>query len=166
MHSISSSRQPACRQASPAESWLFVFGVLRYNCFIMLLFSWRTRRQFFYFAIFALAILAIIGGIVWYFWPEPTCSDKKQNQGEQGIDCGGPCTPCLGEIKDISQKWVRFFKNREGFYDIAALIENSNLFAGIPNFKYTFKLYDSNNVLITIKEGSTFINPGEQPDNF
>lgn len=127
----------------------------------MLLFSWRARRQFFYFSIFALVIFAIIGGIVWYFWPAPSCSDKKQNQGEQGIDCGGPCTPCLGEIKDISQKWVRFFKSREGFYDTAVLIENSNLFAGISNFKYTFKLYDSNNVLITGKDGFTFINPGE-----
>ncbi|MDP3052218.1 MAG: hypothetical protein Q8N42_01785 [bacterium] len=127
----------------------------------MFLFSWRARRQFFYFAIFALAILAIISGIVWYFWPVPSCLDAKQNQGEQGIDCGGPCTPCLGEIKDISQKWVRFFKSQEGFYDIAALIENSNLFAGIPSVKYRFKLYDANNVLIAIREASTFINPGE-----
>ncbi len=25
----------------------------------------------------------------------PTCTDGIQNQGEQGIDCGGPCTPCV-----------------------------------------------------------------------
>ena len=24
----------------------------------------------------------------------PTCSDGAQNQGEQGVDCGGPCSPC------------------------------------------------------------------------
>jgi hypothetical protein len=24
----------------------------------------------------------------------PTCSDGIQNQGEQSVDCGGPCTPC------------------------------------------------------------------------
>jgi hypothetical protein len=24
----------------------------------------------------------------------PTCDDKIQNQGEEGIDCGGPCDPC------------------------------------------------------------------------
>jgi hypothetical protein len=24
----------------------------------------------------------------------PTCSDDTQNQGESGVDCGGPCTPC------------------------------------------------------------------------
>ncbi len=26
--------------------------------------------------------------------PTPTCSDGIQNQGETGIDCGGPCAPC------------------------------------------------------------------------
>jgi len=26
--------------------------------------------------------------------PTPTCSDGLQNQGEDGIDCGGPCEPC------------------------------------------------------------------------
>ncbi|MFT4310201.1 MAG: PGF-pre-PGF domain-containing protein [Candidatus Woesearchaeota archaeon] len=26
--------------------------------------------------------------------PQPTCYDGIQNQGEQGIDCGGPCAPC------------------------------------------------------------------------
>jgi len=26
--------------------------------------------------------------------PNPTCSDNIQNQGETGIDCGGPCTAC------------------------------------------------------------------------
>jgi hypothetical protein len=26
--------------------------------------------------------------------PAPTCSDGIKNQGESGIDCGGPCPPC------------------------------------------------------------------------
>jgi hypothetical protein len=25
----------------------------------------------------------------------PTCNDGLQNQGEGGVDCGGPCTPCF-----------------------------------------------------------------------
>ena len=25
----------------------------------------------------------------------PTCSDRQQNQGETGIDCGGPCAACI-----------------------------------------------------------------------
>jgi len=28
--------------------------------------------------------------------PVPTCSDGIQNQGETGVDCGGPCAPCGG----------------------------------------------------------------------
>lgn len=28
--------------------------------------------------------------------PSPTCSDGIQNQGETGVDCGGPCAPCGG----------------------------------------------------------------------
>ena len=29
--------------------------------------------------------------------PDPTCNDGIQNQGETGIDCGGPCAPCETE---------------------------------------------------------------------
>lgn len=28
-------------------------------------------------------------------YSSPTCSDGLQNQGEGGVDCGGPCTPCF-----------------------------------------------------------------------
>ena len=30
--------------------------------------------------------------------PPPTCSDGIQNQGETGIDCGGPCPPCPSSL--------------------------------------------------------------------
>ena len=30
--------------------------------------------------------------------PAPTCYDGIQNQGESGIDCGGPCTACTSTI--------------------------------------------------------------------
>ena len=62
----------------------------------------------------------------------------------------------------MSSLWIRFFKNREGFYDAAALVDNPNLNAGISDIKYSFKLYDANNILIAAKDGNTFINPGEQ----
>jgi len=126
----------------------------------MALLPWRQKRQLIYFLIFASIILAVVGGIVWYFYPKPTCFDGKQNGGEEGIDCGGPCTPCLGEVKDLSILWVRFFKNKEGVYDVAALVENSNPFGGIPSIGYTFTLYDAANLLIASREGKTFINPG------
>jgi hypothetical protein len=128
----------------------------------MSILPWRTRRQILYFGLFSVIILTVIAGLVWYFWPEPTCFDGRKNQGEEGIDCGGPCTPCLKEIKDISVLWTRFFKNREGFYDVAALVENPNLFGGISSIGYKFGLYDADNVLIAERKGSAFINPGER----
>ncbi|MBL0070992.1 MAG: hypothetical protein IPP34_03830 [Bacteroidetes bacterium] len=30
--------------------------------------------------------------------PRPSCSDNIQNQGELGIDCGGPCNGCAPEL--------------------------------------------------------------------
>jgi len=121
------------------------------------------RRQLLYFGIFAAAVFIIIGGSVWYFWPDPTCSDGKKNGGEEGIDCGGSCaTPCLEKIKDIGVEWKRFFKIREGFYDVAALINNQNFFAGLESIKYQFKLYDANNILIANRDGETFVNAGER----
>ncbi len=30
--------------------------------------------------------------------PRPSCNDGIQNQGEQKVDCGGPCPPCPGFV--------------------------------------------------------------------
>src|SRR3989338_3277191 len=30
--------------------------------------------------------------------PAPTCYDGVKNDGESGIDCGGPCKPCMQEV--------------------------------------------------------------------
>lgn len=35
-------------------------------------------------------------------YPQSTCYDNKQNQGEQGIDCGGPCLQCKKQLFPIS----------------------------------------------------------------
>lgn len=142
---------------------LFLFDFLRYNNFIMAIFNWRAKRQIIFFGIFVLIAALMVAGLVWYFWPKPTCFDNEQNQGEEGVDCGGPCAePCLGQMQDLSVLWVRIFKNKEGFYDAAALVQNPNLFAGLASLNYTFKIYDANNSLIAIKTRSSFVNPNEK----
>ena len=43
--------------------------------------------------------------------PCPTCNDGVQNQGETGIDCGGPCTTCGKEsVLLLSKKISRFIE--------------------------------------------------------
>jgi len=47
--------------------------------------------------------------IIWYIFifscnddkVEATCNDEKQNGAETGIDCGGPCDPCLVRYYDV-----------------------------------------------------------------
>ncbi len=128
----------------------------------MSIIPWRSRRKLLYSGGFTLAVLFFLGGITWLIWPSPTCFDGRMNGEEEGVDCSGPCTPCLKEIRDISVLWTRFFKGKEGVYDIASLIENPNVVAGLPLIRYQFKLYDANNIVMAIREGGTFINPGEQ----
>lgn len=122
---------------------------------------WTAKKQLIFFVIFALIIAAVLI-LVWLALSKPSCFDNKQNQDEEGIDCGGPCEPCLGEIKNLITVWSKPFELESGRYDAAALVENPNLFLALPSLKYKFKLYDSDNILVAVRQGETFINPGEQ----
>lgn len=107
-------------------------------------------------------ILAIIVSLFFIFKSEPTCFDGKKNQKEEGIDCGGPCKPCVTNPKDMTVLWTRVFEIKEGVYEAAALIENPNLFYELPSFKYIFKIYGSNNDLVAIQEGQSALNPRDK----
>jgi len=123
--------------------------------------SWASRRQLIYLFLTVLLFIAIgIGGFL-YFKPQATCLDGKKNQDEEIVDCGGVCGACLGETKEIIILWSDVFPLGDGVYEIASLVRNPNFFAGLPKLKYTFKLYDENNIIIAIKEGETFMNPNE-----
>jgi len=125
--------------------------------------TWRGKRQLFYYSIFAVFVFILIVGFIFYFKPAPTCFDGKQNQGEGGVDCGGPCEKgCLGQVSNPTVLWTRFFKTGDTTYDIAALIDNPNIFAGSGEFHYRLKLHDKDNILIAIRDGVTFINPQER----
>lgn len=124
--------------------------------------SWRARRQVIPVGIFALIILALVIYFVFIAIPEATCLDNKKNQGEEGVDCGGPCDPCLESLPEPIVLWSRFFKLGEGIYEAAALIENLHTVAATDRAFYRIKLYDQNNILIALVEGETFINPNER----
>jgi hypothetical protein len=126
------------------------------------MFSWRFRRQLFYFAVFA-GIVGLIGWrVLVHFEPVPTCFDNAQNQGEQGTDCGGPCKKCVGDVRDLTVVWTRLAKAADGIYDVAAMIDNPNLQAGAKELTYKFKLYDERGVTVALREGKTYLNPSER----
>ncbi len=126
--------------------------------------DWSTKRQI-SFIIGVFVILSAIGGLIYSlkFYQAPTCTDKKQNQNEEGVDCGGRCSViCSSQIIKPSILWSRAFEGGRGSYNAVAYIENPNIGLGVKEAIYSFKLYDENNLYITERQGTTYIRPGEQ----
>ena len=124
--------------------------------------SCAAKKQLTYFLAF---LIVVIGAIVGFYLniTAPSCNDKKQNQDEKGVDCGGVCAKeCLGEIKDLTVLWSKPLKVSGSDYDAVALVENRNLFLSAKSAKYQFKFYDDRNILIASREGEVFINPGQK----
>lgn len=124
--------------------------------------SWVAKKKLTYIGVLMLVLLVPISLIIWSNLPKPSCTDGKQNQQESGVDCGGPCTPCVAKPVKLIVHWEKPFKIGEGKYDVAALIENPNQFYGVENIEYEFRIYDEKNILIAQKKGGTFINPQEK----
>ena len=125
--------------------------------------SWASRRRATYgFGVFLFFLITVGGPIAyWYLTIPPTCTDGKQNQGETSPDHGGPCT-LLDEqaLSPAPILWARSFPVRDGSFNSVSYIQNSNEAAGVKRVTYRFALYDTENVLVAEREGSTFIMPG------
>lgn len=126
--------------------------------------SWASRRQFQYIGglLIFLGILALI-----IAWPTitkaPTCSDGKQNNGERGVDCGGSCQRiCTADASEPIVLWSRAFPVTGNIYNLVAFAENRNKDAAVYQVSYEFRIYDTNNILIGRRQGSTFISPNQQ----
>lgn len=123
--------------------------------------AWATKKKALYFTVFVLFVvfvLALPSFVVLY--KSPTCSDGKQNGGEQGIDCGGQCQRlCASDNLDPLIVWTRSFQVGGSVYAAVAQVENPNLTSSIVSANYIFRLYDAANTLIVEQKGTTFIPP-------
>lgn len=110
--------------------------------------EYRTAKQLVYGAIY----LAIFLWIAFWFYfllvrPAPSCFDKKQNQNEEGIDCGGVCAQfCLpenlGPVSVVDE--VSVFYPTPQKATILTRIKNPNASHGAL-VSYLVTLYDSQN---------------------
>ncbi len=97
----------------------------------------------------------------WYFTIPPSCTDGILNQGETAPDRGGPCLLLdSATLANAPALWSRSFRVRDGLYNAVTYIQNTNEGAGVRSVAYRLALYDSQNVLISEREGTTFIVPG------
>ena len=125
--------------------------------------SWAHRRQLGILFILLLFIAGIAVGLYSFIAPAPSCSDGTKNQDEINVDCGGVCERvCKEEAAPLVIIWSKVLKVNEGKYDAAAFVENPNTGFGIKKIQYSFKVYDSENILVAEKRAETFINPRER----
>ena len=123
---------------------------------------WARRRQTIILGIAAFAALGIAAFVYINYQPAPSCSDGLQNQGERAADCGGPCAAvCVQELRPLVVEWARVFPIAGGLYDVVARVSNPNETIGAALLHYTFELFDSENLSITRRTQSTFVNPNE-----
>jgi hypothetical protein len=125
--------------------------------------SWAQRRKTTY-IVSILFVEAIIVAVVLFFALKkvPTCFDGIQNEGEQGIDCGGPCQIlCRAQYGDPvviwGPRWEKIISN--GTYSFLTYVQNPNIGAGAYNVPYTLKVYDKDNILLYQKNDTAYIPP-------
>lgn len=124
----------------------------------------RLVKQILYGALYLLVFALIIFG-VYYIWfkPAASCSDGRRNQGETGIDCGGPCPSCeIAKLKPLGANWAKFLPADENKISLLAEIANPNLNFGSRSFSYQFKVFGPFGALLKTVPGQSFIYPGEQ----
>lgn len=121
--------------------------------------SWASKRQSQYIT-GLLVFLGLIALII--AWPtitkKPTCMDGKKNGTETGVDCGGVCQRiCSDAAAEPQILWKRAFPVTGNVYNLVSLVQNTNRDAAIERVNYEFKIYDTNNLLIGRRQGSTYI---------
>jgi len=112
----------------------------------------------------SIAIVALVflyAGYATFFTAAPTCSDGRQNQGERGVDCGGPCSlACAADVHPATLLWARAFEVRApatstqaGTYTAAAYIQSNNVSYVARHVPYSFQLFDDKNILLVERTG-------------
>jgi hypothetical protein len=124
----------------------------------------RRAKQVIYGAFYLIVVIGIIAGARFLFFrPAPSCFDHVQNEGEQGVDCGGPCAKvCIpANLQDITTLNMTTFVSNPGQYTFLAQVANANPGFAAESFNYSFDLYDASGALIQSVPGQSFLYSGE-----
>ena len=123
--------------------------------------SWAAQRR--------LVILLILGSIALAFfatlliatlYKTPSCADTVQNQGEEGVDCGGSCTYlCQASELPPTVLFTKALPNGTGGTDVIAEVENKNATAAAQQVSYTLTLYGTDQTLLRKINGTLDLPP-------
>lgn len=109
--------------------------------------------------------LLVLGALGYYvlFYDAPSCTDRRQNQDEEGIDCGGVCSRlCAANLAIPQVAFARSVSSGPGRTDVVAYIDNPNGSAK-AEARYTIELFDANNAVVASKDGTIDLPPKRTP---
>jgi len=125
----------------------------------------RLLKKFIYGALY-LVFFALIA--LWvhqaFFVSPPSCFDNKQNQDEEGIDCGGKNFGCPPrELKSIKLDHTdpKLFSLSDSSTAIEVSFSNASKNYGLKSLNYSFDVYDPSGVKIRTSAGIVSISPEE-----
>ncbi len=123
--------------------------------------SWAGERRLFILIILGVFVAAVVGTVsIATLYHAPSCTDGVQNEGEQGVDCGGPCTNlCTALEEPPTVLFTQAIPNGVGRTDVAALVENKNPDAAAKAVPYTVTLYGPNQALVARVAGTLELPP-------
>ena len=92
-----------------------------------------------------LVIITSIAFVVLY--DRPSCTDGLHNQGEEGTDCGGPCSrECVFATSKPSILWGRAFRISPTLHSVIYHRENKNN----KSYGCNYNQYNSNHTYLYI----------------
>ena len=117
--------------------------------------SWAAKRRFIILLIVGAVVVAFLSVVlIATFKQVPSCSDGVQNQNEEGVDCGGPCSYlCVEQERPPTVLFTQAINNGAGRVDIVASVENRNVTSAAKNVPYRVQLYARDHTLIFESSG-------------
>lgn len=124
--------------------------------------SWAARRRLFVSLIVGTLVTAFLAVVfIAAFYDAPSCSDGTQNQGEDGVDCGGPCAYlCTDQTLPPTVLFTKALASASGRTDVIASVENKNSNAAARNVPYRISLYGKDRLPIGEFSGVLDLPPG------
>lgn len=125
----------------------------------------RDKKRLYIIAVYAAIFVGVIFLIYEWKKPAPNCFDGKQNQNEQGADCGGVCAkkcPIAAKENLIVRQTGYVESGIVGSYDIYAEIANPNSSIGSDSFSYKFSVENAAGEVMAEPYGTSFILPADK----
>ncbi|OGZ02150.1 MAG: hypothetical protein A3G64_00460 [Candidatus Liptonbacteria bacterium RIFCSPLOWO2_12_FULL_60_15] len=124
--------------------------------------SSRTAKQIVYGIFYFVVFSGIVSGVYFGFLRNPaSCFDGRQNQGEEGVDCGGPCESCeIRKLMPLTAGSVKvLFAGANA--TLFAEVRNQNFTFGAASLTYAFEVKDGAGRVVKVVSGESFVYPGE-----